>query len=394
MIIFENEGEIDAVSICTFGVNVKTQDSAIGYFGTGLKYAIAVLLRLEHSITIYSGTTKHVFSVQERDVRGKRFDIVCMDGQPLGFTTELGKNWQLWQAFRELYCNAVDELGGFRQVRKVPKPRQGHTLVVVEGAAFEQLAQHELDSIVLPKAERNLVQDMGVSIRDFNGHNHLYYQGIRALEDMPSPRFTYNLLRQQTLTEDRTLKDMYAARAAIAKAIITCDNKHVIQKCITSQDGFEYSLDYHWPGTTPSQAFLEVVDECRKQRIPVCSSAAQMMRDHTPRLKHSKELDLSKVQSQMLKRAVAFCKKMRFAVDEYPIVVMDAIDDGVLGLAKDNTIFLAERVFAQGTKQVASTLIEEFLHLKHGLEDESREMQTYLFDCIVSLGEEMQGRPL
>ena len=45
MIVFENPGEIDIRSISTFGVSVKEGDNPIGFFGTGLKYAIVVLLR-------------------------------------------------------------------------------------------------------------------------------------------------------------------------------------------------------------------------------------------------------------------------------------------------------------------------------------------------------------
>jgi hypothetical protein len=47
-----------------------------------------------------------------------------------------------------------------------------------------------------------------------------------------------------------------------------------------------------------------------------------------------------------------------------------------------------------GAKQAASTLIEEFLHLRHGWKDCTRELQTYLFERLVSLGEELAGEPL
>ena len=54
-IIFENPGEIDPVAIITFGINVKESDHPIGFFGTGLKYALAILLREGQPITIQSG---------------------------------------------------------------------------------------------------------------------------------------------------------------------------------------------------------------------------------------------------------------------------------------------------------------------------------------------------
>jgi len=47
MIVFENQGEIDLIAFTPFGVNTKETDSPIGFFGTGLKYATAVLTLYE-----------------------------------------------------------------------------------------------------------------------------------------------------------------------------------------------------------------------------------------------------------------------------------------------------------------------------------------------------------
>ena len=70
-------------------------------------------------------------------------------------------------------------------------------------------------------------------------------------------------------------------------------------------------------------------------------------------------------------------------------------EDGTLGLAHDDTIWLSERAFEiGGSKQLAATLIEEFLHLRHGWQDCTRELQNYLLEKLVSLGEELQGAPL
>jgi hypothetical protein len=49
IVVFENPGEIDAAAIRTFGVSVKEGENPIGFFGTGLKYAIAILLRTGHT---------------------------------------------------------------------------------------------------------------------------------------------------------------------------------------------------------------------------------------------------------------------------------------------------------------------------------------------------------
>ena len=77
------------------------------------------------------------------------------------------------------------------------------------------------------------------------------------------------------------------------------------------------------------------------------------------------------------------------------IKVVESLGEGGMGLAQDQTIFIAERVFHfGGSKQVASTLIEEYVHLRHGWKDMTRELQSFLFDKLVSLGEELAGEPL
>lgn len=113
MIVFETNGEIDVAAITTFGVSVKVGDNPIGMFGTGLKYGVAVLLRTGHRVTGFIGEEPIEFSTRRQLIRGRAFEVVELrrgDGQPesAGFTTDLGKTWQVWMAYRELYCNARD----------------------------------------------------------------------------------------------------------------------------------------------------------------------------------------------------------------------------------------------------------------------------------------------
>src|SRR5512141_2444774 len=103
MIIFQNEGEIDINTVKTMGVSVK-EEGAIGFFGTGLKFAIATLLRNKQEIVIFSGTERYDVGVKTIQIRGQDFDMVTLNGEQIGFTTQLGKTWEMWMAFRELHC--------------------------------------------------------------------------------------------------------------------------------------------------------------------------------------------------------------------------------------------------------------------------------------------------
>src|SRR5690606_21178629 len=98
------------------GINVKDGDNPIGHFGTGLKIAIASILRMGGAITIYRGMDRYEFDTIGVVVRGKGFDLVGLsingaEQTELGFTTELGKNWEPWMVMRELESNCRDEAG-------------------------------------------------------------------------------------------------------------------------------------------------------------------------------------------------------------------------------------------------------------------------------------------
>ena len=95
----------------------------------------------------------------------------------------------------------------------------------------------------------------------------------------------------------------------------------------------------------------------------------------------------------MLRKALNFCKEIGFDI-QYEISVVESLGSDVLGMAKDDTVYIAHRAFMIGTKSVAGTLIEEHVHLKHGYEDCTRAMQNYFLDRMVSLGEQVVGEPL
>jgi hypothetical protein len=54
--IYSNPGALDLRALTIMGMNAKPNtDSPIGYFGTGLKYAVAIALRHGLTLTIWDG---------------------------------------------------------------------------------------------------------------------------------------------------------------------------------------------------------------------------------------------------------------------------------------------------------------------------------------------------
>lgn len=404
MIIFENNGEIDSRSIYTFGISVKESENPIGFFGTGLKYAISVLLRTGHKITIFSGLEVIEFSIKRDSIRGKDFEFIQMqvdDNSPfeIGFTTELGKTWDLWMAYRELACNTKDESGDAfyydsRHSTYDPVPEAGKTKILVTGEAFESVFASRGNYLLEDQPDMHL-GSMEVRLRPSTAY---FYRGVRVM-DLQQTIYTYNDTQKIDLTEDRTVKYQWYVPERIAKALLVCEDEQMIRSVVLAKQGyFEHDLDFLGRGIKPSEQFLKVVGELRTDKMcDINQSAVKVWSESTKEHTLPKEIVMTNVQKKQLEKALDFCSYIGFEVRTYPVRVVESLGTGVLGLADrtSNVIYLAERTFhLGGTKQVASALIEEYIHLKHGLNDMTRELQSYLFDKIVSMGEEMQGEPL
>lgn len=391
-IIFKNKGAIDPRSITTFGVSSKDSDSAIGYFGTGLKYAIAILLREGCGIEIFTGGQHFSFATESQRVRLDDFVFCTMNGQPLPFTTELGKNWAIWQAIRELWCNCLDEHGeAFSSEYFDDAPADDETVIVVTGrAALDAWCLR--DSIILNT--QPIYSTEHVDIHPGRS-SHIYYKGVRVHDLSKTSLYTYNLKSNVDLTEDRTLRHPGITGWYVARGIAQLTDSDVLERLLAApEESFERGLDFD--SVSPSEEFCgATLRMARRQVAGLNRSATRAARFNPDDLLDEREpMQLGAIDAARLTKAIEFAKAIGFEVDTFPIVPCEHLGDGVLGRAANGKIYLAKMVFMQGTKMVAGTLIEEFIHLRHGLYDETRGMQNFLFDTIVSLGEQIKGEPL
>lgn len=392
MIIFSNPGEIDPRLITTLGVNVKQGDSPIGFFGTGLKYAIAVALRHGQAIEIWSGDKRFAFSEEKHEIRGKTFGIVHMNEQALGFTTELGKKWELWMAYRELYCNALDEGGSVCEAART-EPKAGQTLVLVSGDAFS--AVHRKRDWLLQS--RPLAEGATMDIHA-GPTSAVFYHDIQVGTLQRQARYAYNLKSPLSLTEDRTARSVWDVNYAIVRGLMEeCQDEYIIRKAICAPEAtFEGALDFNWAGITPSERFIDVVADCYATKRGIVSQSALLRCKEFLKAEPPPRAALTLVELKMLAKAQAFLKTLGHEVTEQIIVVESLGNQWLMGGAEASTktIYLPKAAFGKGTKFIASTLLEEHLHLSLDLQDCSRAMQDWLFDRVVSLGEELQGEPL
>lgn len=400
---FFNTGEIDMRAVTLFGVSAKGSDSPIGYFGTGLKYAIAVILRHGGEITIWSGMREYSFHVRPDKMRDTEFQAIVMtsEGQEtvLPFTTHLGVNWDLWQAFRELYCNALDEGGKVRLDCAGVGP--GYTCVLVDNlSAFTDLF-YTRETIVM-RDYKVLQRLSGVEVID-RPSQHLYYRGVRVEELQQPARYTYNVLADCTLTEDRTFKYPFEARGYLARGLLLCEDQEFLQTWLQGERGtFEQGVQITsaaQDGTNPSPAFVEACRYCRANMgKPHHQSVVSVLRKVEGYLADLSEHKLTRVQARVVERSLDLLSQMGYkSIGEYRMVFVASLGNGTYAqaLREERAMVISAECFDMGSKFVAATILEEFLHLDHMFEDESRDLQNYLFQRLLTLGEELYlGEPL
>ena len=370
-----NPGLIDLDTIRFMGVSVKS-DTAIGYFGTGLKYALATLLRTGHDVLLRRGSERFHFHVRDVEIREQTFQAVYMNDERLAFTTELGKNWEVWQAFRELYSNMLDEGGSAG--RKVDKSHD--TVFEVRGAAFEN-CYDERRSIFVQGTPMFSVDGLEVYPEP---SQYIFYRGVRAMRLQKPTLYTYNVTSKMTLTEDRTLKSAWDVNYHLSTRIPLVDDPN-FHSSILRHDCYEQSIDMQY-SSAPAAAFTQV---CVANRSNATAPAYvhSVVEKHVQREAIYTHVDPTPQEVDTLREAFTVLENLQCDLDLYEVQLVEALGPSIIGLyhhARDQ-IYLARKALGQGSRLTAIVLYEEWLHKRHKLDDESRAMQTFLLTKIVSL---------
>ena len=392
MIIFQNPGLIDLRSVQIMGLNAKESKNPIGQFGTGLKYAIAVLLRNNCQVSIWRGKEHFAFGKRKDTLRGKEFDFVSMmtvktgQEQDLGFTLELGKHWEPWMAIRELESNCRDE-GGHSFADQDYQLSPDSTTIVVSGAVAEA-AYSSLSNIFI--SSKPIWKDDGLEVHALENPDQAkwtYYRGVRCRALDKPALFRYNILNEKALTEDRTFKYSWDDTAELFR-LGTSDNEEVIRTIVNAQKG-NMEWDISFSENYISETFAKIVSGLANRALPNAWKAVRLARGFA----EFEPIPMDETQSLMLERAYTFIEKMgEPRVRSFPIHLAADLGKNKLGLALTHRkeIWLSTRTFEMGMKQLISTLYEEYIHLDRKYSDLDYEMQTFLFDTIITMAAKLQ----
>jgi hypothetical protein len=348
---FMTEGKLDLRALTVFGMNAKPKtDNPIGYFGTGLKYAIATLVRMDYEVKFNIDGRLWSVRKQKTNFRGVEFDGIELvrhkkflpdDVRPLPFTTQLGKDWELWMAFRELYANTLDEHGkaDLESDPLIFNRVKGYTLIGIEDDSHNMLADlwNNRDEIFLPPKDQSVISpntkgDGEIEIRPWNGSRWIYYRTMRLIHLDKDPLFTYNVLSRIELTEDRTAKYPFQVDDAIKQSLVVLEDRSVIRKILAAgEDIYEGRLDFHdpiWHVPRPSPTWMSEVSGSLSRGEPVSSSVIKHYEKNRPRTADEKPPDNDQVR-RWLRQAINNHDHRRVIelITQYRVQLLEILDD-------------------------------------------------------------------
>ena len=424
-----NNGIIDSKSFTIIGASTKTnKEGFIGQWGSGLKYAIAYLLRNKIPFKVYSDYNEVKFSIQTEQFRDKSIDIVCVNGEKTSISTELGFDNTQWTVIREIFSNAIDEGDAKLDVVESDledlKPVEDCTCFYIQADTFKEILDN-WDLYFSNERTDILYHDKNFNQIYTGGENLLVYRkGIRChFAKGKKALFNYDLTWVE-INESRVIASDWDFRYGLVGFLRKISDKSIIHRILYNINGsWENSLDWSNSSYNPfTDTWLKEVGDkylipcenagfweeeikyLKERHIILPNSLIQALKiqfgdkvkcigdDATKGGSGDKKLisDLSKREQHLLDESLTFLSDAGYEV-KYPIKVCKFVSPVTLGQSLEDTIFLSDKVFTMGKREIINTIIEENHHLVTGFEDETRNMQTSLINLSISLMEEKLG---
>lgn len=401
-IIFTTPGRIDLSTALVSGFSTKasTDPKLIGRFGTGLKYAIACILRWGGSIVIDIAGERHTFTTRPATARDVTHDIihhVRPDGteHSINVTTHYGINWEPWMVLRELHSNTLDEGGTTSYYQSEPSwsdlfPDEedgDHTCIIVRGDKLTE-AYSSLATTFISPSRKPIYSSSTMEI--YNGPSeYLYYRGVRVCKF--KSLLTYNMLEDIDLTEERQLSGTFAYSMRLRNEVQRVNDMAICRTMLTHFDNhIEATATPTYLSPAATDKFKSTVLAMWKENRTKFGYLRDLINEIDPSLSLPTAAALTPFQQKMYDRALNVLAQVGVDTSICPIDFTSDLGKDCLGAyyPKAQRIFLSTALFKTGTKSIVSTLFEELLHAKSGMTDLTYEMQTHLFDTIVSLWEE------
>lgn len=442
-ILIQNDGEIETNSFELIGASTKRGETGkIGFFGSGLKYSIAYMMRNGIDFRVFSGEQELKFTTMPERLKEQSFDRICINGKPTSYTVTMGPTWKEdWFVLREIYCNALDESScQLVKSTETVQSSSGKTRIYIELTEKLQTVIDNWDRYFSDErtplfvAEKvytsNFGQDDGSGgtryqpVKVYNKkHGVIYRRGINVFE---KSKLIYDYeLEFVNINEDRTARNANFLDYILVDMIGQMPNEEWVKSILrTGQEESctEYlSMSWNEPDQPYSERWVQFskdnmlvvkeisgryadeISRTKKEVFLLPSHFARHMKKKLPSVaivgmgtvigdNYFTEIDKTPKMDYLLKEVIASLKEMKYEVN-YDISVADFESDEILGQAdiKEKKIYIAAKTFDMGRREIAMTLMEENEHIASQKHDETRAFQTHIFSQWLKSMENQNG---
>jgi hypothetical protein len=261
----KNKGLMQPQALTLMGASTKVNDeSKIGQFGSGNKYALAYLLRNDYKVKIFSGASEIKITTQREHFRENIFEVVYINGEKTSITTQMGKDWQFWQSIREIYCNALDEGEAIMEFVSMIEPQPNETHFYIDNKQEAGDFVRDFDLYFSNSAKILFSCEDGAILEKSGTEANLYRKGVRCFNTDKKSHYDYDF-SDIDIDESRLVKYHWEVDSYIWKLVIQCPDEEIIKNIISNcndeyLEGRCSDLDY-LNTSKMSDAFKKVISE-------------------------------------------------------------------------------------------------------------------------------------
>lgn len=413
MFCISNRGEVETGALALLGASTKDGDQ-IGKFGSGLKYALATLLRKGIAFRIFSGTREIIIGTEREDFRDQSFEVMTIDGKRTSITTRTGVEWTVADAFREIWSNAVDE--GEPRRGFALQPTAGRTTIMLEEKPFKTIIENwttyfvtDVKAVFSCHAGRILNQSL----------TNFFRRGVWICEDRNNvPIFSYDF-HDIRLPESRKINS-WSCIYKIVELLQECNNPYVFEKLFANASPKyaewnaldQYGLTKNSVGHKAAlEGFHRKYDfwceEKMKEFIPPhnynskrvlwvksLNNAFRLL--DLPHLAENLQIDERYEPKswpigyrERVDEILAIIEPLGISYSNFEIIYAEPRDlfETALAIAdmKTKRCVLFPGAFESTPQMLTKALVEEWTHLAHGVTDGSVAQQHVYLDLIVKL---------
>lgn len=411
----QNKGLLDIRLLSLMGGTTKDNDPfKIGQWGSGLKYSIAYLLKNNIDFKIFIGKKEINIETKIEEIAGSEFEVVLVDGERTSLTTKMGGNdWKPWTIIRELWCNALDQGGEFREVTMNPEGEEETTTFFLQVTKEFQEVIDNWNNYFVHDIEP-LFENENFKIYPSFGKLRLFKQGVLIHESASEKNslFSYDV-RNADINELREFRGsvhypIYEALSQANKTVVTAFLEQL------TEDHFESGIDFKdltWWSTSKSDAWKEclegvkiihqkAIDDIEARGVKEIDLSSMLV---VPKkiyewlsktvegigaLRTAKAVnDFFEIIDQDLelkvKQGLAILESCSYFIDPELKFIFGVFGDKTIEAKVDldtKTIYFSEKLKDRSLFDVVTTLIEENEHYRTGFSDCSRSFQQHFID--------------